>query len=57
MKPRENEPRIEYLARVLYQFVRENEIVADQTMDYDDAECDAYCLAQDFIDELDIDVD
>ena len=49
---RENEPRIEYLSRVLYAFMEENGIAAECTIDYDETNCDGACLAQDFIDEL-----
>ena len=53
---RKNESRIEYLARVLYAFMNENGIAAECTIDYDDATCDGYCLAQDFIDEVGVDL-
>ena len=56
IEPRENESRIYYLARVLYAFMNENGIAAECTIDYDDTTCDGYCLAQDFIDELGIDL-
>lgn len=54
--PRENEPRIEYLARVLYAFMQKNGCAAEGTIDYDEATCDGSCLAQDFIDELGIEI-
>jgi len=47
-----NEPRIEYLARVLFAFMEENGYAAECVIDYDETTCDGACLAQDFIDEL-----
>ena len=55
--PRKDEPRIEYLARVLHAFIDENGIAAECTVDYDETTCDGYCLAQDFIDELNINLE
>lgn len=57
IKPRENEPRIEYLARVLYAFMNKNGIAAECTIDYDEVTCDGFCLAEDFVNELGVDVD
>ena len=54
IKPKDNEPRIEYLARVLYHFMEENPIAAECTIGYDEAICDGTCLAQDILNELDI---
>ena len=56
IEKREDETRIEYLARVLWHFMHENGVAAEYTIEYDGTECDGGCLAQDFIDELGIDV-
>jgi len=55
--PKPNEPRIEYLARVLFAFMQENGIAAECTIDYDETTCDGACLADDFVSELGIDID
>ena len=55
IKPRENEPRIEYLARVLYHLMHTTG-ACEYSVDYDEATCDGYCLAEDFINELNIEV-
>lgn len=52
---RDNEPRIEYLARVLYSYMDET-IAGELTIDYDETRCDGMCLALDIIDELGVDV-
>ena len=57
IKPKPNEPRIEYLARVLFAFMQENGIAAECTIDYDGTTCDGACLADDFVSELGIDID
>ena len=57
INPRENESRIEYLARVLHAFMDENWAAAVCTIDYDETTCDGLCLAQDFINELGVDID
>ena len=49
---RSGETRIEYLARVLFEFMEKNGIAAECTIDYDETTCDGDCLAQDFINEL-----
>lgn len=51
-----DEPRIEYLARVLHEFMN-NSIAAEITVFYDDAQCDGMCLAYDFMAELGINLD
>ena len=51
------ESRIEYLSRVLYAFMQENSIAAECTIDYDGTNCDGGCLAEDFLDELGIDIE
>jgi hypothetical protein len=53
---RENESRIEYLARVLHAFMEANGIAAECTIDYDETTCDGLCLALDFLHELGIDL-
>ena len=55
--PKPNEPRIEYLARVLFAFMQENGIAAECTIEYDGVECDGACLAEDFLSELGINFD
>jgi hypothetical protein len=52
IEPKLNEPRIEYLARVLYAFMQENGTAAECTVDYDGTTCDGQCLANDFLSEL-----
>ena len=56
IEPRENEPRIEYLSRVLYAFMEQNGIASECTIEYDGVECDGGCLAEDFISELGVEV-
>ena len=51
-----DEPRIEYLAKVLHEFMN-NSIACEITMFYDDANCDGACLAADFLAELSMGVD
>jgi hypothetical protein len=46
-----DEPRIKYLARVLYEFMDQT-IAGEQTIDYDETTCDGLCLAQDIGAEL-----
>ena len=48
---KEDEPRIEYLVRVLHELMG-NTIAGEQTIDYDGATCDGVCLANDFASEL-----
>jgi hypothetical protein len=55
IKQRENEERIEYLARVLNSFMADT-IAGEETIDYDGATCDGSCLAQDIVDELGFDL-
>ena len=57
IEPKKGESRVEYLAKVLHAFMEENGIAAECTIDYDGTTCDGACLAQDFIDELGIDID
>lgn len=56
IEQREGEPRIEYLTRVLIEFMDQT-IAGEQSIDYDETTCDGYCLAQDFADELGVDPD
>ena len=51
---RQNDKRIEYLVRVLYQFMSETP-AGDESILYDDAECGGQCLADDFVSELGLD--
>lgn len=44
--PKENESRKDYLVRVTIEVLRENGW-SMETINYDDAECDAFCLAED----------
>lgn len=53
---KENETRIEYLCRVLHEFM-DRTIAGEQTIDYDETTCDGLCLANDIAAELGIDVD
>jgi hypothetical protein len=54
IEPKENEPRIEYLARVLYALMNDT-IAGEQTIDYDETTCDGMCLANDIAAELGLD--
>lgn len=56
IEPFENEPRINYLIRVLNEFMTTT-IAGQETIEYDGVECDGYCLAQDLANELNIDID
>ena len=46
IEPKEGEPRIQYLARVLKAYM-EVGVAAEHTIEYDGAVCDGYCLAED----------
>lgn len=48
----DKEPRLEYLLRVAVVFMRDNGIVASETVDYDETTCDGYCLAEELEGEL-----
>jgi hypothetical protein len=56
IKQLDDEPRIDYLVRVLHEFMNST-IAGEQTIDYDGTTCDGLCLARDFADELGIDID
>lgn len=53
---RENETRKEYLVRVAIATLRDNGFSMNTTI-FDEAECDAFCLADDLEAEFDIDQD
>ena len=53
---RKDEPRIDYLAKVLYAFM-ESTGAGAYVMEYDGATCDGCCIAQEIVDELDVDID
>ena len=60
----ESEDRKTYLVRLAISFLRENSgyALSNDTLFYDEAECDGFCLADDLeiefdIDEFDIDTD
>jgi hypothetical protein len=53
---RPNEPRIDYLARVLYRLMHDT-TAGEETIEYDGTSCDGMCLAQDIVDELGIDAE
>jgi len=53
---KKDESRIEYLARVLHELM-DNTIAGEETIDYDGVTCDGICLAEDIINELNIDID
>ena len=48
---KEDEKRIEYLTRVLHEFMKKT-IAGEQTIDYDETTCDGMCLANDIASEL-----
>lgn len=56
VKQKENENRKDYLIRVAIVMLNENGFTID-TVEYDEAECDAFCLAEDLRIEFDLDVD
>lgn len=52
--PKDGEPRLHYLARVLYKMMHETG-AGEYTMEYDETTCDGLCLANDFLSELGMD--
>lgn len=56
VKQKENENRKDYLIRVAIVMLNENGFTID-TVEYDEAECDAFCLAEDLRIEFDVEVD
>lgn len=56
VKQKENETRKDYLIRVAIEMLNENAYNIDN-IEYDEAECDAFCLAEDLRVEFDVDVD
>lgn len=57
IEQRKDESRIEYLARCLFEFMESNGTAAECTLDYDETTCDGYCLAQDIVDEVGVDLE
>lgn len=53
VKQKENETRKDYLVRVAILMLYENAWSID-AVEYDDAECDAFCLAEDLRIEFDV---
>lgn len=51
------ETRTQYLARVIFAFMQENDIAAECTIEYDGTVCDGYCLADDFVGATDADIE
>jgi hypothetical protein len=56
VKQKENETRKDYLVRVAIKMLDENAYQID-TIEFDEAECDGYCLAEDLRNEFDIEED
>tara|TARA_R110000796_G_C14300135_1_gene405142 strand:+ start:365 stop:544 length:180 start_codon:yes stop_codon:yes gene_type:complete len=56
VKQKENETRKNYLVRVAIEILEENAYQID-TIEFDEAECDVFCLAEDLRNEFDIDQD
>ena len=56
VKQKENETRKDYLIRVAIEMLNENAYNID-AIEYDETECDAFCLAEDLRFEFDVDVD
>jgi len=54
IEQKESEARIEYLARVLYELMR-NSVAGEETIEYDGTTCDGMCLAGDILSELGMD--
>ncbi len=56
IEQKENEERKEYLVRLAIAFLRENSgySLQNDTLYYDEAECDGFCLADDLTIEFDI---
>tara|TARA_R110000796_G_scaffold25617_2_gene71994 strand:+ start:91 stop:270 length:180 start_codon:yes stop_codon:yes gene_type:complete len=56
VKQKENETRKNYLVRVAIKMLDENAYQID-TIEFDEAECDTFCLVEDLRNEFDIDQD
>tara|TARA_R110002167_G_scaffold349425_1_gene561286 strand:- start:1084 stop:1263 length:180 start_codon:yes stop_codon:yes gene_type:complete len=56
VKQEESETRKEYLVRVAIEMLIQNGY-GMKTIEFDEAECDAFCLAEDLRNEFDIDQD
>ena len=54
IEQKDGEPRIEYLARVLYHFM-DLTPAGECSIDYDETTCDGICLAKDILIELGLD--
>jgi hypothetical protein len=50
---KDNENRKDYLIRVAISMLKENGYITDSIF-YDEAECDAFCLAEDLRNEFDV---
>jgi len=59
IKQKENETRKEYLVRLAVRYIEDHTGIVgmDDSLFYDDAECDGYCLAEDLKIEFNIDDD
>lgn len=59
IEEKENETRKEYLVKLAIAFLRENSGygLQNDTLFYDEAECDGFCLAEDLSAEFDIEED
>tara|TARA_R100000541_G_scaffold23743_1_gene33526 strand:+ start:80 stop:256 length:177 start_codon:yes stop_codon:yes gene_type:complete len=53
VKQKENETRKNYLVRVAIEVLKNKWYLLD-TIEFDEAECDSYCLAEDLRDEFSI---
>lgn len=56
VKQKENETRKDYLVRVAIAMLSHNGYIIDE-IEYDEVECDAFCLAEDLRIEFDIKFD
>ena len=56
VKQKEDETRKDYLIRVAIAMLNENAYSID-SVEYDEAECDAFCLAEDLRIEFDVELD
>ena len=54
VKQKENETRKNYLVRVAIKMLDHNGYGMD-TIEFDESECDAFCLAEDLRNEFDVD--
>lgn len=56
VKQKESETRKDYLIRVAIEMLNENGYSID-TIEYDEAKCDAFCLAEDLMIEFNVEQD